>query len=195
MLKERMLDADGIVHLRDYLAQGGTLAKELLALPLERGHIATSVPASADPKAVIRYDTGGLIMGGGAIELIAELSARNLDRASGRYAVFEDRVAEATDQWLISSQLPYFTSRNEVYIYLTHETGDVQAVERVIRYAYTFRYLQILSHLPKVERIPLGQSVNIDLLLALAHGTDAIIIGAYDGEGFLVWTRDGLMDA
>ena len=57
------------------------------------------------------------------------------------------------------------------------------------------RYLQILAHLSKPEAIPVGQSINLDLLLALAHGTDAIIIGAYDGEGFRVWIQDRREDA
>ena len=160
MLKERMLDADGIVHLRDYLAQGGTLAKELLALPLERGHMTTHVPERADPQAVIRYDTGGMNREGGARELIAERSARYLERAAGRYAVFEDRMAKATNEWLMTSHLPYFTLGDEVYLYLTPETADVPMAERVMLNTYTYRYLQILAHLSKPEAIPVGQSLT-----------------------------------
>jgi hypothetical protein len=208
MITEIELDRDAITFMRSCLSEGNTLSKHLLRLPLDEGRVVTYLPLTASPDAIKRFAVGGIIpttrlqhevdagkyefvqLSRAEVELkLADLISAYLNQPGSRYAIFEHALAEPTDPWLAQTSAKFFTYRSEVYIFLTSQDISTKAIVSAIRTAATYRFTGILCTTSKLPDLGTGQVVEQDTLRALAKSTEHIIVGAYDGESEIVWSR------
>lgn len=186
-----------LAYFKTALANGRSLAQQLARLDLSEGVIA-SLPADA-LTAGFSLHSGGLRDAGLSFKL-GNLQFVRIDNAQVKQALirlltdhlssFEDAVvflehslARAGDAWLARSQLRYVTHDDDVIFLVTDSASVEEAVNAV-----PFRDL--------VAAITRGASVagsgsetlTIDLK-EWAHNSTQIIVGAFDGEGALVWSR------
>ncbi|MGI8588173.1 MAG: hypothetical protein ACR2M0_10875 [Chloroflexia bacterium] len=216
MIKEIEFGDEAIVFIRSRLAEGHTLSKYLLSLSLDDGRVVAHVPVTADDVRSARFVSGGLIERDTSLEttfagsdgrvfrivpvtaqpqrLETELELANfimayLQRPGSRYAVFEHALAAPGDPWLRSSTLRYFSYRSELYIFLTKADANVATIIDTIRRSSTYLFTGILTAPTAMPELHSAETVTEDVLQTLALSSEHILVGAYDGEGELIWSR------
>jgi len=141
------------------------------------GRIFRIVPVTAQPQ---RLET--------ELEL-ANVIMTYLQRPGKRYAVFEHVLAAPGDPWLRSSTLQYFSYMSELYIFLTKADANVETIIDTIRRSATYLFTGILTTPAAMPELHSAEIVIEDLLRTLALSSEYILVGAYDGEGELIWSR------
>jgi hypothetical protein len=176
-----------VAWIRARLESGNTLAKRLLALPLDGGSVAATLPPDAPDTAFARFDAGGVTRRAATEPEVAELVAGYLRQGGGRCAVFEDALSRRGDPVLAKQGGRYAWVGDEVYHLLL--PGDDRAqVTAALRRATSFSFLGVLAASGGGE-LRAGQDLAPGALDALARAADHLLVGAYDGEGVLVWSR------
>ncbi|MDX6500439.1 MAG: hypothetical protein QOG23_3699 [Blastocatellia bacterium] len=120
-----------------------------------------------------------------------------LKQGEGRICLFESAVARPTDGFLSSpnaQDLRVLTCENDVYYFLTEDGLDRKKINKTVSYAISYLVIGVLAQLSKVDKfLPIEQNISrgeitlYDLRL-LTEKTQKIIVGAYDGEGYLIWS-------
>lgn len=106
--------------------------------------------------------------------------------------IFENALAQANDPWLLKRKTDILTFRNEVYHFLLSKKSLKQNIQNLIRetkVAYP-SLIGIMATL-NTETIKLnnGEEIEVDILRQIIQKTEKIIIGAYDGEGYIIWEK------
>jgi hypothetical protein len=208
MVTEVELGSEGIAYIRAYLSEGKELSRYLLKLPLEQGRVVSYLPPTVNPDASREFEVGGQSVldmnsqyeiGTEAHKIVGPLGAANelhlanfisayLSQPGKRYAIFEHALAEPGDLWLSQTSIRFFTCDTGVYIFLNQQDASLDAILAALRAARTYRLTGILSGPTSFPEIPIGHEVTLDVLRVLAATTAYVIVGAYDGEGELIWS-------
>ncbi|HUS14756.1 MAG TPA: hypothetical protein VM536_07025, partial [Chloroflexia bacterium] len=189
-----------------------TLPQLVAQLPLELGRVHAYLPAGADPAPYGGYDVGGILppgpsykVGGGwtmvpvradgdgqaTRRIVHDFIAKYLLGSATSYAVFQDLTSTPDD--LGTTDIPHFLYESEVYRFIPYHQADSDHVERMMQWvkmANARLLVGILTWLPPPSELLPGQEVNKEFLAHLATGTKHVIVGAFDGEGELIWNRD-----
>ncbi len=211
MLRQYQLGPRAIDYIRGRLSEGRTLSKLLLHLNMEAGTAWSYLPAGIDdetahdltrgvvapldPKAGHRTGTGIMIpVPTPSRPLILEMIRQFLLAHSGACCIFEHALARATDQWLAheTGYAPYLTFDDEVYFFLSgrDRSVDDSRIGVVMDRAQSYLLTGILTIAPEgFGPLRFRQIVTFDQLRALADSVQAIILGAYDGQGYIIWSR------
>ena len=219
--KEITLGPEAVDYIRDRLAEGKTLAEFLLdRADLNKGRVTTFLPSNADLSKVNNFSSGGILsapppemhrhyMTPHGIRMVpvpntstqlAAIIQEFLKQGDVRVCLFESAVAKTTDGFLSTpnaKDLRVLSFQGNVYYLLKHQDNS-EKIEKTLRYAKSFRALGVLVHLSKDKFLPFDEDsapkeLTLDELKVLAEETEKMIIGAYDGEGYLIWSRSGLI--
>jgi hypothetical protein len=193
MLKKVQLGSEAIRYIAGSLSEGRSLSKYLLVLPLEKGNVTTWVDSATDHVALTHFKTGGIIAGEArrkADRMLARFVSSYLAQADTRYGIFEHALASEGDPFLLTKRINYFVHKSEVYFFVTSKDGTPTKVDEAIKVARTYFFTGLLADLPDSQNIMNHQEADITLLKSLVDNTNHIIVGAYDGEGNLLWSRD-----
>lgn len=178
-----------IAYIRACLEQGNTLAKHLLDLPLDQGQVIAPLPNAVSETAYSQFTVGGVTTRNVTEPVLANFIATYLQGMAGRYAVFEDALARPGDSILASSQAPFVTFDSEVYYLLSNQQIDPNQIIATIRRATSHLFIGVLTSLNAETELRPRQSITANLLATIAQHTEHILIGAYDSEGVLIWSR------
>jgi len=112
-----------------------------------------------------------------------------LRSAPNRVCIFDRCIASAGDRWIARSDF-----QNQVYFALFHK--DAESKERVasaISHASdVWLFYGVMSSLPPDSGLdPEGDAITRDAMEMLAQRTEKIVVGAYDGESYLIWSKPG----
>lgn len=216
-LKQYVLNNRAIAYIRYALGEGFSLARLLLnRQDLEEGHVVTFLPENLSEEQLYDFRAGGKLLVppnavlqtfdslGRAIKIepipstlshLALLIHDYLIKECQAIAVFQDGMAEATDKWITQNQnYRIMIAEGRVYHFLTTEDAEPSKIERVVSKAETI-YPPLIGVMAVVEAELLGRwgenrvEVSREELSILAAQSDQIVIGAYDGEGYLIWTK------
>ena len=133
----------------------------------------------------------------GTSKQLAAMVQEFLNRSDKRIGLFESAVAKPTDGFLSTpnaKDLRVMTFQEDVY-YLLKENDDREMIDKTLQYAKSYLVLGVLVHLTDKDKFlfldedSLRKELTLDQLKVLANQTEKIIIGAYDGEGYLIWRR------
>ncbi len=189
MLERIPLGPEAIAHIRWSLSSSGrTLSTLLQALPLESGRAFTFAPSGTDRAPLARFREGVL----GSIEAYAGIASfvmAYLERTSTRYFVLEDVLVESGDPWLQSMPGNYVRYGLEVYHFVSGGDVSEDAVLQAIDNAKGYVTNAILTGGMSGPVLQRGDDVSEQQLMALCTSTDYIVVEAYDGEGFVIWSR------
>jgi hypothetical protein len=208
--------AEGVAYVREYLQQSNTLAHYLETIDLEGGHTSTWLPEHVDPVRALRFSTGGIL----AAPSGSVLSYRGLDgsilrlepvpnlngllsstiatRLRGEGApilIFGDVTRCASDPGIpvLQNRLKVRLFGEEVYYLLTkQELGSNVLLETITQVHSPTTFFGAMSRMADAGRFSLASSDSItkDEIAWLATHAQLIIVGAYDGEGFVLWERE-----
>ena len=202
--REIELGADGLNYVRKCLKLGKTLSKLLLEIhDLNAGRIVTRLPEGVDDKAAKEFETGGKLP-----ELyprmtnlqpvpntdlfLVEQVHRFLEEGDTGLCVFEDASASRSDPFLQSLNARYSTFEDEVYYLLCQADKDDETILRTVREAHSWLSIGVMTSTSgETGPCPEGRALTVGHLRLLAEKTEKITIGAYDGEGYLIWSKSG----
>jgi hypothetical protein len=204
------LDARAVEYIRRCLGKGNTLAREILAkTDLSGGDLTTLLPANVDKEKIYDFRSGGKIPmadesqwvrrpGMLAIPLTdisiypAAVVAQFLKEDPYHFCICEDSLAEPTDLWITKSTLRIYTFNKEVYAILLPTDNRRSKILETIRSGRTSQlFIAAMTSMSQNDLIlqdSRGMFSQVQLSY-FAHHIQALVIGAYDGEGYLIWKR------
>ncbi len=211
-LQRFALGLEGVRYIRDRLADGKALGGMLLrTLQLDRGTTFTFLPPGVDERERLKFCQGGKLPqparpvtrirapDGGTWHMtpkpntrskLADVIASFIDRDEHRACVFEDETASPDYPYLRTIATPIGTYKEDVYHFVVGPSPDLQLIERTIAHATSWLFICAMTVVPK-DMLPLRpgmRQIEFNDLRRLAEGTEQIAVGAYDGEGYVLWS-------
>lgn len=213
--EERTLGPAAIDHIRKRLDTGKSFANALLVtLPLERGSVITYLPSAVSDDDAERFSSGGKFpvdasktqhytdSQGRRIHLArvpddalpwAEARIRqHLESTGSAVCVIEDLIKEPTDRFWVTNPpihvVPTFVG-DEVY-YAAFASDSLEFLDQAMRHAGGAwpGVLAALTSIDANDPIAGDRAIEPHQWRGLAERTVGLIIGAYDAEGYLVWS-------
>lgn len=182
------------IHTGSRFYDGSSLSHYLHELPIARGKIITYWPKSIDSESInfnasVALTTNANL--GGVRQIISKHIYHYVRKNSKRYAIFETWSKKSDP---IKSEVPkYLIHDNNLYYILDSSENDLEEIARVVMYAREMPFICSLTSIPKELNPPQPSSeLGEEILQTLAARSDMIIIDAYDGEGYLIWYKEGL---
>lgn len=195
--------------MRERLSEGRSLAKRLLeSQSLDLGRVVTFFPSTTNEELVkSRFRHGGvlpegppethvLIEGGIAVpisdtsdELIMIIESY-LSKSKRAICIFEEALVRPTDPIFLSrsSITASLLYKDEIHYILRHK-DDLNRIEQTTMQAKNFYpgLIGAMTSSPSEEMSFDEGKISADQLQLLAERTETIVLGAYDGEGYLLW--------
>jgi hypothetical protein len=201
MLREIELRFNGLDYIKQCLSAGHKVVKQLLHLPLNSGRVWMYASPNLDPSEIQSFKWGGVIRKYQTISevdfhleqfIFSYLSVTSPER---KYLITQDINTYPTDPGLGSYEGRFFTYGSEVYHFLvwdgenTHRDLIMEVLNRGGT-ANSMLNVSLLTLLPTELDLPLGHSVESSMINALVQNTQHIIVEAFDGEGYIIWSRN-----
>jgi hypothetical protein len=214
-LTELALDLRALDHIGQQLQQGKTLSRYLLAREdAALGSIVTLLPDDLPPEEPYAFREGYKLRIGpnsivyqenGPLEPVPNTTPWLVSVVQGYLRYRTDRIAQ-TDRvcmfehpltssgapWIAKSGLRPHIFNDEVYFALFHQDAeDPKRIETTIRHTETvWLFCGVMSSLPQGITLDReGGSISRDLLEMLAQRAEGIVVGAYEGESYLLWSK------
>ena len=210
--KKLYLRPESINYIKQRLSGGHTLGKCLLDVqPLDHGSVFTFVPTGIEVNDEIvnsRLESGGLlpsppsdthmkVPGGIAVpiphtsSLLRKIIRDFLVENPFHICVLEEPYSEISDRNPPFRELPYRFLDKQVYYFVT-AAAETEIVDRVIircRSPYPGT-IGAMTNLNGLKVNPIKGPISYAELKQLAQNAKHIIIGAYDAEGYLIWSSE-----
>jgi hypothetical protein len=208
-LQTRVLGVEARSWLKSLLVYG-TLCKILLErLDFDVGRILTFVPPSASDDAVKAFewsiqsasrvaptarDSNSKAVGYEILTPALASSIRKyLRERSEHVCIFEDQIARPSDGRLLRSQTTVTTFGESVYHVLSPPDIYTDRIDRTVD-VVSRPYPPLIGVMTKCLASVFGPPLTHEMLVDLADNAALIAVGAYDGEGFLLWDRHIAME-
>jgi hypothetical protein len=205
--EEHEFHENAIAYLKKCLSHGKTIAKLLLERDdLDDGAIRSLLPKSVSREAVLDFESGGKLPRTNTVRVPDKPSLRielkaNSDPAlaaeilkflrndAENLCLFEDALAAAGDPFLKSLDSRLWFYGDEVYHLITSTDSVTEKILQAIRPARSWLTIGVLTDGP--PRNQYGDRGNLSFLdlNLLAQQAEKIIVGAYDGESYLIWSK------
>lgn len=182
-------------YIRECLEEGNSLARHLLTqLDPDSGTVSAFLPPHVAPDSATRFRYGGIAHAEESEACLITLVQAFLSRRERRLCLFENALAQPHDPVLASAETRLCIFKDEVYHFLSEQDNDSQKIRQTIRAAASpYLCIGVLTSLPQESQI-LCETQRViltsdEVLRGLAERAETIVVGAYDGEGYLIWQR------
>jgi hypothetical protein len=213
--KQVKLGVEALEYIRQRLSNGNTLARHLLAkLDLEKGVITTFLPKKMRKETANDFSTGKFpetssknhlfytAPDGRRVKIVPKPNTNQclvsliqvfLRQREEYLCVFENALAEVHDPCVTSFKSSLMFLENEVYHFLFHsDAKNDEKILKTIKEATSWLFIGAMTSIPKRQRITFKthQKITSGQLKLLAEMAKKIMVGAYDGEGYLIWNNE-----
>jgi hypothetical protein len=198
----------------DALIDANTLSNALLnAIDFRGGCFFTLLPENANLENLYKFTTYGILPQNPMIEYlvneqmstyteiptvdeeIAEFILDAIRSNNAAYCIFDDVNAKADEETIeLSNSIPsdlYFHSffyKQEIYYLINKEEISQEIIAQGLKVSNAFWHsLCILTDATFVDLT--NRSLSIEKLKEASEKTKMIIVGAYDGEGYIFWEK------
>ena len=206
--REIHLGREAELYSKECLGQGKTLSKHILqSQELERGVFLTYLPPEVSLEQANELRTGGKLREScGSKRYATETGVwvpkptdyshivstilAFLRSGEGRICIFEDAVLRPGDPDLDSLRSQLLTYDDEVYHVLWHKDALPDKIAQTIYAADDWLFVGAMtSFQPGVEFPRSPGTLSLDEIRVCAQRVEGLVLGAYDGEGYLFWRR------
>lgn len=197
IIGEIPLGFDGLRYIREELELGRKLARTLAQVPLKTGRVVTYFPPDVPEVAVHRFGRDGSLSNISREACLAHAEfIRNFIFAflspEGHQvglALFEHPYAKKMDPAIQRLKVPHCYLEEDVVFFAASPTS-LQEVGRLMRLSGGYPHIGALVRLLSDSDIPQDRAeLSESTLRVYAQNCKHLVIGAYDDEGFLVWSR------
>jgi len=213
-ITETSVRAAAVEYIRRQLGQGKSLAKSLLAtVDFEEGEILTSYPTPPRPIEAAQQFKWGHSWGqsvqtqpeqvkiAGAYYVAFPVAKAREQLVEAIYGslqnpesicFLENYLAEAHDLWLQRAKSQIVTNGAEVYHALFSADRDKGKIDAAIReWDHLPTSIGALGSMNEKAsaHIAAAKTITTGELAAFAETVRSIFVGAYDGEGYIVWNK------
>lgn len=186
MLKAHELGGNAAAFIQSQLSYGRSLAKKLAPLPFGEGRTVAILPPSVAPQALTDFQSGDVATGE-EVHKLANLIRGYLIGHTNRICVLEHPVLRVGDTR--EPPADYFTVGEDVYVYVTSQS-DHGAIVAAARETHGYPSIGALTGVGDEHPLPNPASAQPEALLdELATHVNAVIVGAYDNESWIVWLK------
>lgn len=130
---------------------------------------------------------------------LVEVIQTYLSAGENRCCIFENALAESADPWLLKAKSKILTLDSEVYHFLSRGDAEPAKIGQTIKEARS-TYPPLVGALASTckqgknvrgfsHESQTIQKISTDELRFLAENNEKIIVGAYDGEGYVIWSK------
>lgn len=192
MFQRMQLNGEGVSYLKGELSQGGVLSQRLLEVNFTQGVIFTYIPNGFNISSFSDYSESiefklGRRVGLEFEDMASEFIVEHLDRDPGNVAIFET-FWNINDPIVSKQGHQFFLLRSTVYDFILGSDKN-KPVKQYLRDAQSYPTVIVLSTNFYSGDFLQDMDFNENLLEKITRNIDSLIIGAFDGEGFLFWSK------
>lgn len=116
-----------------------------------------------------------------------------LKSGDSTFSIFENALASPSDPWLKHTEIHTLTCGPSIYHFLSPEQTSRHLIERTVNGSNSISppLMGVLARFPKPTGFHSEGSLGLSELSKIAEQTEKLIVGAYDGEGYLIWSKSG----
>ena len=203
--REIHFGSEAIAYVRNRLEQSKALGHYLLGnLDLDKGHVITCLPQTVGEDVAKKFQHGVFPLVPGSERHVTAPDGTTwrmtpkpnmnfwltsvmktfLKAGDNRACIFEDAVARPTDPYLERVVTRRFSVSDTVYHYLLSDDAEQdEKIDQTIKQASSWLFIGVLAALP-------SDFWEAPDLLTIVSGAQKIVIGAYDGESYLIWEKE-----
>jgi len=191
MISKRYLQSQTLEYIYSCLEQGKTLSSLLGKLDLTKGYVWTYLPLEVSDETAHQFMQGGISNIDSPKPYLGMLIRQFLADTKSAYCIFEDALARSDDLNIQQTTIPCFFLDKEVYYFLKSKDTDIEMIGDVISASESYLLTGIMTHIPSdSSEISERQHMPVGELKNLVGQIEMLVIGAYDGEGFIIWSRE-----
>lgn len=186
--KEIVVGSDALRYVAEQLAGGRSLSREIASLlDISAGTVRTFVPVQVQEITHYHLIEGGFMDRHKNMDWLIDAIRGFLATGEGTGCVWEDPEMESHDPCVASCTFPLMFFGDDVYHLLAGYQSDRNKIESAIREATSsWRSLGVMTTVPTDLG---GKVLSCENLRALAVNAQKIVLGAFDGEGYLIWEK------
>jgi hypothetical protein len=203
-LKKITLSLESVDYIKSILKHGNTISSYLLKnCDLEKGKVITFLPFDVSKEDAKQFTFGGkfkystesakmLPMPPNIYDYLVEVIQSFLKKGKGRLCIFEDKTSLPNDPLISLKDTRIFICESEVYYILCKEdAGNIEKINDTIWDSDShWHFVCVMTSVSKENSVlKNNKKINHNDLKLLAERAEKIVIGAYDGEGFLIWNK------
>jgi hypothetical protein len=178
--------ARGLSYLQKELAVGGLMSQLLLErVSLERGRVITRAHQHSDLPEDFDSDLEpdvSRLQWALATQTVVDFLKVTFDGV----VVFEHPFATPGAKWLSAKPVPYMTCENEVLFVVDGTWANPERADLALVAAGAQNEIGILTRYPDLSRF-LNRDIDRSVVEELVANVQAIVLRAFDAEGYLVW--------
>lgn len=192
-LEQLPLGQDGLQYMLSSLEGARrfptALRAEITASTAAASNVFAPVPRGTALSRATDFDTGGLMHGGAMQWLSGRVSMLCKAHGSGTY-IAHDGVQSPTDPHVHKETVDCFFYDDLVQYFVGCANLNPMSVQAVFRAVASFHFIAAFTtYRFSPWDVPADHWVDDALIARLAAGVQAVFIGAYDQESFVVWQR------
>jgi len=184
------LGEEGKRWVSQSLERGHALARLVMTyLDISRGTVFAELPEDFSLRAVAQALTdGGLARAKESREATLEALVETGRQSTEDVLLVEDEFGRPHDPAVMRRPYPALVQDDEVYPW-THLPQTPQDLARFL--SISSSGYPTNAFLLGRDQMPSTSSVGIDFLEGLARGIRNILVGAFDGESYVIWVSEG----
>jgi hypothetical protein len=182
------LPPEAVTHIARKLRTGKPLAT-CLQSRLTHGDVYAFLPRELTWDSIADIDSGGVFTDGVGLAALTEFLLGLLADNHRRILVWEDLMAEPEDPWLANAQVPLFVADGTLYHFIRSDCGPtLEGVHASLLQTDDHFLVGAVAELPDTQ-LPVKSGVVVEgpTITAICDHAIAIVVGAFDGEGSLIW--------
>jgi hypothetical protein len=215
-VKQLKLGSEGLDYFRSFLAGGSHLAEAALQLIQDGDELLTWIPDDRDISKLSLKQSSLVPADAPHTESfwrpLEDVTRAFLDQSPEHLALIEAEyrcpvelipsLIKGCSRWF---EFRYFTSepavtdrapagpdtegRLDVFGYLSGAGLSVEHAEDFIELASPFHQVIVLTSMDQHPMVPSGSHVPKEYLISFGQSATHVAVGAYDGDGVIMWTR------
>lgn len=196
------LDCEAVKYIENVLRGGRTLSRYLLeCLDLNKGKVVTFLPEGIQDIDIKNFEVGGklkvptetIVHKPGTIaypipitdSFLAEIVQTSIFSRESGVCILEDATRSPRDMFKTSVDDQMLVLDDEVYYLLTKKNIDKEMITKTISVANSlWHFVCVMTSWPNK---PEKKNISNNDIKDLVKKTEKLAIGAYDGEGYLIW--------
>lgn len=192
MLQKLYLNHVGMSYILDELSQGAELSQRLCWLELQKGAAFTYVPTELSLSSLSNFSESMEFLSGRNVihdfdEITVQLIAKYLSKNIDNVVMFET-LWRANDPIISKRNYKMVIINSSVYYFISGNDEPKPIIE-YLQYAKNYPTVIVLSKRILDENYLPKSKNDTEALELFYESIDYIIVGAFDGEGFIFWSK------